>query len=344
MYILIKFASRGQEVGQGWLQYDFRCGILRHQNRGDFEVKMTFIGLALAICLATSVPAEQALQTSEITQVVMLGTGTPFPDPQRSGPSVAVVVNDTPYIVDFGPGVMRRAAAMSPAYGGSIDGLDIKNIKRAFLTHLHSDHSAGYPDLVFSAWTMGRDEPLEVYGPEGIVEMTIDVQKAYAEDVRYRLYGLEPANNEGWRVNAHIVSEGVVYEDENVKVEAFPVQHGSWPNAFGYRFTTPDRVIVISGDATLDANVEKYSQGADILIHEVYSADGLANRTPFWQKYHSNNHTSAYDLGDLASRAKPKLLILYHVLFFGSSEEQLLDEVRRDFSGNVVLANDLDVF
>jgi ribonuclease Z len=298
--------------------------------------------IILSLGLITS--AHAAVKPSKITQVVMLGTGTPFPSPERSGPGVAIVVNDTPYIVDFGPGIIRRAAAASPQYGGSIKGLDVKRIKRAFLTHLHSDHTTGYPDLIFTPWTMERDEPLEVYGPEGIVEMTGHILKAYDHDVKYRLYGLEPANNQGWRVNAHTVDEGLVYQDDNVKVEAFRVRHGAWPNAFGYRFTTPDRVVVISGDAAPDANIAKYSQGADILIHEVYSDAGLKSRTPFWREYHSNNHTSAHELGQLASEVKPKLLVLYHILFFGMTGEKILEEVQEKYNGDVVLANDLDVF
>jgi ribonuclease Z len=296
------------------------------------------------IALSVGYPAHAELQPSDITKVVILGSGTPFADPQRSGPSVAIVVNDIPYLVDFGPGVIRRAAAMSPEYGGSIAGLDVARIKHAFLTHLHSDHTTGYPDLIFTGWTLGRDEPLEVFGPEGIVEMTQHLLAAYVEDIRYRLYGLEPANNQGWRVNAHTVKEGVVFQDSNVTVEAFQVKHGTWPNAFGYRFTTPDRVIVISGDAAPDSNIEKYSRNADILIHEVYSAAGVKSRPAFWQKYHGNNHTSAYELGELAARVKPKLLVLTHVLFFGASGKQILAEVKEKYKGNTVLANDLDTY
>ena len=304
--------------------------------------------LSILSCLVISLfmpsLANAELASSEITKVALLGTGTPIPNPQRSGPSVAIIVNDTPYIVDFGPGVIRQAAALTPEYGGTIEGLVAKRIKRAFLTHLHSDHTAGYPDLIFTPWTMERDEPLEVYGPEGIVEMTKHILKAYDADIKYRLYGLEPTNNQGWRVNAHTVSEGVIYKDENVTVEAFPVKHGSWPNAFGYRFTTPDRVIVISGDTAFDTNIEKYSRGADILIHEVLSEEGLSKRDEFWKTYHSNNHTLSTELAELAARSKPKLLVLYHLLFFDVSEEQLLREIKEKYKGDVVLGNDLDVF
>ena len=166
---------------------------------------------------------------------------------------------------------------------------------------------------------MGRSQPLEVYGPEGIVEMTESVLEAWAEDIRYRVYGLQPANNTGWRVKAHEVREGMVYEDDNVKVETFPVRHGFWSNAFGYRFTAPDRVIVISGDAAPGETLEKYSKNADVLIHEVYSASLLSERDdPFWQKYYGGNHTSGMELGRLAARTNPKLLVLYHFLPIGA--------------------------
>jgi ribonuclease BN (tRNA processing enzyme) len=299
---------------------------------------------ALLLAALLAGPPAAALEPSRVTKVVMLGTGTPNADPERSGPAVAIVVNDTPYLVDFGPGVVRRASAMSPTYGGTMAGLEAKNLRYAFLTHLHSDHSAGLSDLILTPWVLERDTPLELYGPDGIEEMASHILKAYRADIDYRVYGLEPANNRGWRVNAHTVEEGVVFEDDNVKVEAFRVRHGTWPNAFGYRFTTPDRVIVISGDAAPDEVVEQQASGADILIHEVYSVEGFRKRSPYWQKYHSSNHTSAHELGELASRAKPKLLVLYHVLFWGSSEETVMREVREKYAGDVVLADDLDVF
>jgi len=281
---------------------------------------------------------------SAVTHVVMLGTGTPVADPLRSGPAVAVVVNDTPYLVDFGPGVVRRAAAMSPAYGGKISGLDVSKLRHAFLTHLHSDHSAGLADLILTPWVLERTAPLELYGPEGIEAMASNVLEAYRADIDYRVYGLEPANDTGWRVHAHTIEDGLVFEDDNVKVEAFRVRHGSWPNAFGYRFTTPDRVIVISGDTAPDENLERYAKDADILIHEAYSVAGFNRRDPEWQRYHRSNHTSAHELGEIAARARPKLLVLYHVLFWGASAGEVLQEVREKYDGDVVLADDLDAF
>lgn len=300
--------------------------------------------LILGVVLLAATGAAAALEPSDTTQVVLLGTGTPNADPNRSGPAVAIVVNDTPYLVDFGPGVVRQAAAMSPTYGGPIAGLEVDKLAIAFLTHLHSDHTVGLPDLLLTPWVLERDRPLQLYGPDGTDALAAHVLKAYDADIKYRLYGLEPANNQGWRIDVHTVSEGVVYQDDNVKVEAFPVRHGTWPNAFGYRFTTPDRTIVISGDAAPDATLEKYARGADILIHEVYSVEGFLRREPEWQRYHRSNHTSTHELGELASRIEPKLLVLYHVLFWGASEATVLEEVREKYSGAVELGDDFDVY
>jgi len=285
-----------------------------------------------------------AQPTSTTTQVILLGTGTPNPDPEHSGCSVAIVVNDTPYIIDFGPGLIRQAARLSPAYGGKVSGLQVKKIKRAFLTHLHSDHTVGYPDLILTPWVMGRDEPLKVYGPEGTIAMTENLLKAYQEDIKYRLYGLEPANNMGWRVQANDVVEGEIYQDENIKVEAFRVAHGSWPNAFGFRFTTPDKIIVISGDTSPSENIIKYSKGVDILIHEVYYKKGFDKRNDFWRAYHSKNHTSTYELAEIAKESQPGLVILYHILYFGGSDADLLNEVKEKYDGSVAMGKDLQVY
>jgi len=158
------------------------------------------------------------------THVIMLGTGTPRPDPIRSGPATAIIVNDTPYLVDFGPGVIRRATAAfergvtALGYGGT-------NIKTVFLTHMHSDHTAGYPDLIFTPWVMGRREPLAVYGPKGIKAMTEHVLKAWQVDIEARTGGLNQHNTMGYKVNAHEIVSGIVYRDDNLVVTAFPARH-----------------------------------------------------------------------------------------------------------------------
>ncbi len=308
-------------------------------------MKFKYFFVFLLLLTATSNFAQRDFSDSDITKVVMLGTGNPNPSPSQSGCSIAIVVNDTPYIVDFGPGLIRQAAAVSPRYGGDIKGLDVKNIKHAFLTHLHSDHTIGFPDLILTPWVMGRDESLEVYGPEGLNDMTKYILEAYKEDINYRLYGDEPANNQGWKVNSHeFIEEGVIYKDDNVEVEAFPVTHGSWPNAWGFRFTTPDRIIVISGDCSPSDKVIDYASGADILIHEVYYKKGYDTKSALWKSYHASHHTSTIELAEIANKAKPKLLVLYHILYWGAADEDMLEEISEKYSGKVIIGKDLDIY
>ncbi len=284
------------------------------------------------------------------TQVVLLGTGTPSPDPDRSGPATAIVVNGTPYLIDFGPGVVRRAAA---AFQKGVEGLSVVNLRVVFVTHLHSDHTAGYPDLILTPWAVGRNRPLEVYGPRGLTEMTENILEAYQEDIRIRrrdkrVLGV-PDQAEGYKVRAHEIGPGIVYEDENVTVKAFLVNHGDVAQAFGYRFETPDRTIVISGDAAPSQTIVDNCAGCDVLIHEAYSMMTYAGVSPQYQEYRRKHHTSSHELAELAKRARPGLLILYHRANPGgvgrpNPEEVLLEEIRQTYSGNVVTGHDLDIF
>ena len=278
------------------------------------------------------------------TQLILLGTGTPNADPERSGSSLAIVVGSNSYIVDFGPGVVRRASALSKQWGGKIEALNANNLKLAFLTHLHSDHTAGYADLILTPWVLGRNIPLEVYGPKGLTQMTENLLEAYRSDISYRLDGLEPANALGWQVKTHEITEGVVFQDDLIEVTAFKINHGSWDNAFGYRFVTPDKTIVISGDTRPSQNLIRYSEGADILVHEVYSQAGFDKKTEVWKKYHASHHTSTFELGEIAKKSKPGLLVLHHILFWGSTEDELLDEISQVYDGLVSVGSDMMIY
>ncbi len=268
------------------------------------------------------------------SKIILLGTGTPNAEPNRSGTAIAIIVNDVPYIIDFGPGIIRRANSA---------GIAIKDLETAFLTHLHSDHTVGYPDLIFTPWVLGREKPLTVFGPPGTELMTEKILEAYQEDIDQRINGLEPINEIGYKVEVNEIEAGVIYENDDIRVEAFPVNHGSW-KAFGYKFFTPDRIIVISGDtAPFDEMIEVYKD-CDVLIHEVYSVDGLKNRPKEWQDYHVDVHTSSHELAEIASIIKPKLLILYHQLLWGVKEKDLLNEIKEKFYGKVVSGKDLQIF
>ena len=287
------------------------------------------------------------------TKLVLLGTGTPNACPDASGPSSAVVVGDRAYLVDFGPGVVRQAAK---AYRNGIDALRPDRLVTAFCTHLHTDHTAGYPDLIFTPWVLERKEPLRVFGPKGIRDMTEHLLKAYKVDIDFRINGFEKANEVGYRVETQEITSGVIYRDDRVTVEAFPVSHGTL-ESYGFKFTTPDRVIVISGDtAPLEIVAEK---GCDILLHEVEYTAGLAARDPKWQKYHREVHTLSVDLAEIAKKARPKLLVTYHRIYhmeiqdntvdvgaeMARRNEAILEEIRNaGYEGPVVNGMDLDVF
>lgn len=291
--------------------------------------------LAIALALALLPPLGAQTPDSGGTRVVLLGTGTPNAIPDRSGPAVAVTVNGAVYLVDAGPGVVRRAAAA---------GLAMERLTRVFITHLHHDHTLGLGDLIFTPWTLGRTAPLAVYGPAGIGPMTDHLSRAYAEDVRMRLDGLEPANETGHVVQALEITPGVVYRDSNVTVTAFAVPHGSWPLALGYKFVARDRTIVISGDTRASEALAAQCDGCDVLVHEVYAQAGWDRLPADWQRYHASFHTSAVDLGRIAALARPKLLVLYHQLHWSATPQQIVEEIGRSFRGRVAYGKDLDVY
>jgi len=277
------------------------------------------------------------------TQLIILGSGTPNPDPERSGSAYAVIVDDTPYLIDFGPGIIRSAAALSPAWGGEIKGTSVENLEHAFLTHIHSDHSAGLSDLLLTPWVMGRKNRLQLFGPPGLEKMALSILDAYKEDIDYRVSGTQPANKTGYQFEFTELENGIVFQDKNLTVEAFKVNHGDFDDAYGFRFTSKDKVIVFSGDTGPSKSLEKYAKGADILVHEVYSQAGFLKKTPDWQIYHKGHHTSTYEVGEIATRAQPKLLVLSHILFWGSDPQDILKETQETYKGEIKIAEDLMV-
>lgn len=275
------------------------------------------------------------------TRVVLLGTGTPNADPDRSGPAAAVIAGETAYLVDVGPGVVRRAAA---AFQRGQRPLAVERLSRAFVTHLHSDHTAGYPDLVLTPWVLGRSEPLRVWGPPGLEAMTRHVLAAWEQDIALRLDGRQPSEDQGWQVAAQEVEPGDIYQDDNVKVTAFAVRHGDWEHAYGYRFDASDRSIVFSGDTAPSKAVVEACDGCDVLVHEVYAQAGFVGRPRSWQAYHETHHTSSLELAEIARLARPRLLVLTHQLRWGARRQQVLDDIRRRFDGEVAWGEDLDVY
>ena len=296
---------------------------------------------------AEAPPAREATQTTprdpSRTWVVLLGTGTPGAEPDRFGPATAVVADGNTYLIDAGPGVVRRATAGALVSG--LAALQPQNLRVVFFTHLHSDHTIGYPDLILSPWVLGRPVPLQAYGPPGLDAMTSALLEAYREDIRVRVEGPEQLQRDLVVVETHEIEPGLIYEDAVIRVEAFAVPHGTWEHAFGFKLTTADRTIVISGDTGPFDGLAEIATGADVLIHEAYGAEGLGLRQPETQLYHGTFHTSAIKVGEIAAEAGVGLVILHHQLHLaGDTPEEMVEQVRLNFDGEVAYGRDLDVF
>jgi ribonuclease Z len=275
------------------------------------------------------------------TELVLLGTGTPVPDPSAWGPASAIVVGGRLFLVDAGAGVTRRlAAAGFPR---------VKEVEATFLTHLHSDHTLGYPDLVFTTWIMGRRGPLLVFGPAGLRRMTDLVLDAWREDIDVRVKGLERETADWLRVDTREVDAargGTIYERDGVRVTAVRVSHGEWP-ALAFRFDTPGRSITIGGDTSPSPALAGAAKGTDVLVHEVYNSARVATEArpggEHWPEYLRTMHTSDVELGRLAASVGPRLLVLHHVLRLGGTDEEILAHIRQGgYTGPVAVGRDLE--
>ncbi len=276
------------------------------------------------------------------TTVVMLGTGTPIPTPERSGPATAVVVDGQAYLIDAGAGIVRRASAAAEKH--NIPALTAGNLDRLFLTHLHSDHTLGYADLIFTPWVMGRRSPLVTVGPKATKAMADNLLEAYSEDIRVRMHGPETMSDDGITMDVRPLKEGEVFKDERVRVEAILVPHGGWEEAYALKFTTSEKTVVISGDAAPSDKLTEFAKGCDILVHEVYLEMPFKMRGAF-PRYHKASHTSTTELAELPKKAQPGLLVLYHILDWGFPDKYIIEEIREaGYKGEVVLPSDLDAF
>lgn len=311
-------------------------------------IKNNALAIGLAVALSLSAAAQDELPKQDRpdnaggTKVVLLGTGTPNARPDRMGPSVAIIVGDQAYIVDAGTGIVRRAAALQDRFPA----LEASKLNIAFLTHLHTDHTLGLADLNFTPWSLGRAEPLRLYGPPGTKDMARHIVAAYMIDVGIRIDGAQPQAETGWRINAKEMGEGLVYSDAQVSVTATRACHGDFTDSFAYKFVTADRTILISGDTMYCPAVEAAAQGVDILVHEVISDEGIdAHPSPEWIAYHTTHHTRARDLAKLVNNARPGLLVLYHQLSWaGVPHIKILDEVKALTDVPVAYGRDLDVY
>ncbi len=273
------------------------------------------------------------MRAATLLVAILLGTGYPRPDANHAGAATAIVAGDKWFVVDAGRGVVMRIA-----------GTDLKydKLQAVFLTHFHSDHIAGLPDLFDTSWQFGRKtRPLELYGPRGVSRLAKAMLDFFRDDIHYRRDLLEKHPAAGATIKTHDVREGVVYDDGEVRVTAFLVDHRPVEPAFGYRFDSGGRSIVVSGDTRPTPNLVKYAKGADVLILEAYLPEHfLKVDTPEVAARLMHYHTSAEEAGQIAAEAGVKTLVLTHLIPAGAAET-FRERAAKAFKGTIVVGDDL---
>jgi ribonuclease BN (tRNA processing enzyme) len=303
--------------------------------------RRSFLGASLA--LTTGVWTLSGAHTSGgKTRLVLLGTGGgPRPRKASSAAAQVIIVNDAAYVVDCGDGVARQLVMAN---------VPLASLKSIFITHHHSDHNADYGNLILLAWTAGLNHRVDTWGPPPLQRMTRLFFEMSSYDIKVRIAdeGRPPLAP---LVHAHeLRTGGVVMQDENVKVTAALVHHPPVSPAFGYRFDTADRSIVISGDTTPTKALIELAKGADVLVHDALfepAIDRMVARVPNAQSLKRSilsHHTSAEDAGRVASEAGVKMLVLSHLIPADDpdvTEQMWIDAARRNFNGEIVVGKDL---
>lgn len=305
--------------------------------------RITRLAALVVFCLAVALPAFSVCAADDFS-VTLLGTGSPAPSPERFGPSTLVEAGGQRLLFDMGRGVTIRLAQKGIPFGA---------IDAHFLTHLHSDHVNGLPDLWLTGWIQtpygSRKTPFTLYGPSGTQKMTAGLWEAFSEDRRIRTED-EHFPLSGIQFDAHDVNPGVVYERNGVVVTTFEVDHGEHVKpAYGYKVTYHGHSVVISGDTRYCVNVERAAKGADLLIHEIAMfPEKLLEKLPVYKAVYEH-HISPEQAGKLFAAARPKLAVYTHVILRGApnmgiqapTSAELLAATAKTYDGRVVLGADL---
>lgn len=291
--------------------------------------------------LAASVAIPQIASAEGDFSVTLLGTGSPRPLPNRFSVSTLVEAGDQKLVIDAGRGATIRLYER---------GLRLGEIDALFITHFHSDHLIGIPDLWLTGWigtSFGqRDEPFRVVGPVGTRSLMDNLQEAFAADIVIRQAdeGLSP---EGVAVAVEEFTEdGVVYDAGGVRVTAFAVDHGDLIKpSFGYRIDYDGRSVLISGDTRYDENLIASAQGVDLVIHEVIVPHPAMIENPVTRAI-IEHHTTPQEAGQVFAQVGPDLAVYSHIVLLGSpdhpapTEENLVTFTRETYDGPLVVGED----
>ena len=292
-------------------------------------VRSSLLTLISIAALTLAAPA----QTFKVT---LLGTGSPQPRMDRFGPSILVEAGEKKLVFDCGRGAAQRIEQLSIPFT-AIDAL--------LVTHLHSDHTVGIPDLWLTGWARGRKLPLEVWGPDGTKAMMSHLAEAYQFDIQIRQID-DKLPPEGVAVVAHDMQQGVVYDRAGIKVTAFLVDHGVVKPALGYRIDFSGHSVVLSGDTRYSENLIRFSQKVDVLIHEVIDPDTFRAKNPSMSAERLQaivgHHTTAEQAGKIFTQVKPKLAVYSHIVPGGSTN--LVPLTRKTYSGPLEVGEDLMSF
>ena len=254
----------------------------------------------------------------------------------RFGPSILVEAGGQKFIFDAGRGALQRLNQINVPW---------RDVNGVFLTHLHSDHVVGFPDLWLTGWlTPGRDRPLEVWGPRGTKRMMSLLEQAFEYDIRIRLYD-DRAAPDGVVILAEDITEGFVHENRGVKITTFEVDHTPVKPAFGYRIDYSGRSVVLSGDTRTSENLIRHAQNVDLLIHEVASPETFQRVGVPPERTTSivGHHTTPEQAGEVFARTKPKLAVYSHIVLPNATEQDLIPPTRKTYSGPLELGEDLMV-
>ena len=288
----------------------------------------------LALLLIALCPVEIRAQEIKVT---LLGTGSPIPAMNRFGPSTLVEAGGQKFLFDAGRGALQRLTQAKVHW---------QDIDAVFLTHLHSDHVVGFPDLWLTGWLVapGRHRELRVLGPSGTKEIMEHLQQAYAFDIEFRKSD-DRASPGGVVIKAEDIKQGIAFENHGVRVTAFEVDHYPVKPAFGYRVDYLGRSVVLSGDTRFSENLIRYAKGADVLIHEVASPDSFkrAGISPKRTESVIKHHITPKMAAIVFARVKPRLAVFSHIVQPDATEKELIGPTRKGYSGPIEVGEDLMV-